>query len=276
MLRKSMVKASCTFRALTIRLDTVPTLSSTASGSSDATITRPPSTEEMRGRQHTSAPYPPSSSKYAGYATAPANRRYSESTANANERVLAYGSMTGCQISAPISLPSHYPATSTRRASSRSSAHSSTHHSACPPVANRRCASPSSVSTGSSSADSSPSLTTSSSSTMPSDAPPRIDTSTGPELYPTFVTPDTPRWARPMRYINAMSTGSWGDDKSAKAMQHALVAEEEQEQDFDQDMFKVDEEDDGPVEVIKGEGCRIAVRSSTKMYEILVWLPGFS
>lgn len=111
---------------------------------------------------------------------------------------------------------------------------------------------------------------------MPYGAPPRIDTSTGPELYPTFVTPDTPRWARPMRYINAMSTGSWGDDKSAKAMQHALVAEEEQEQDFDQDMFKVDEEDDGPVEVIKGEGGRIAVRSSTKMYEILVWLPGFS
>ena len=51
--------------------------------------------------------------------------------------------------------------------------------------------------------------------------------------------------------------------------------ESEEEQDFDRDMLKLDGEE-GPVEVIKGEQGRIAVRSSPRMYEILVWLPGFS
>jgi hypothetical protein len=79
-----------------------------------------------------------------------------------------------------------------------------------------------------------------------------------------------------MRHTNAMSRDPWTNDKfkGLSTAQASLGSEEEE--DFDQDMFNVDGEEDGPVEVIKGEQGRIAVRSTTKMYEILVWLPGFS
>lgn len=46
--------------------------------------------------------------------------------------------------------------------------------------------------------------------------------------------------------------------------------------DFDPELFQVPEsEGDDEIEVIKGSGGRIALRSTRTVYEIMVWLPGF-
>jgi hypothetical protein len=75
-----------------------------------------------------------------------------------------------------------------------------------------------------------------------------------------------------------MSMKSWAEDgdKVKQSSNDKPLQGSDEEEDFDQDMFRLEGEEDGPVEVIKGEQGRIAVRSSMRMYEILVWLPGFS
>lgn len=60
----------------------------------------------------------------------------------------------------------------------------------------------------------------------------------------------------------------------AKSFGDAMM--ERPDVDFDPELFQVQEsEGDDEIEVIKGSGGRIALRSTRTVYEIMVWLPGF-
>ncbi|KAI9634712.1 uncharacterized protein MKK02DRAFT_37591 [Dioszegia hungarica] len=82
------------------------------------------------------------------------------------------------------------------------------------------------------------------------------------------TTPPPPRWAMPPAHTNKISG-------RAKSFGDAMM--ERPDVDFDPELFQVPEsEGDDEIEVIKGSGGRIALRSTRTVYEIMVWLPGFS
>jgi hypothetical protein len=76
-----------------------------------------------------------------------------------------------------------------------------------------------------------------------------------------------------MQYINRVSGRAWHYGNQPKPTERPIY---DPGMDFDVDMFRQENNDEDPIEVIKGEHGRIAVKSTMRDYEILVWLPGFS
>lgn len=76
-----------------------------------------------------------------------------------------------------------------------------------------------------------------------------------------------------MQYINSVSGRTWSFGNQPAPPERPIY---DPGIDFDVDMFRVESNDEDPIEVIKGEQGRIAVKSTMKDYEIMVWLPGFS
>jgi len=82
----------------------------------------------------------------------------------------------------------------------------------------------------------------------------------------SFVQLETPKWARPPEKSCC---------KSARARSFGEDAEEGGEDvDFECDLFAGKEGD--WIEVIKGNDGRIAVKSDSSQFNIMVWLPGVS
>lgn len=81
------------------------------------------------------------------------------------------------------------------------------------------------------------------------------------------LTPPPPRWAQPPTVTNAVSGRalSFGSAQSRPDINF---------DDFDPELFEGKDEE--WIEIIKGMEGRIAIRSTPEMYDIMVWLPGFS
>nr|XP_031864395.1 uncharacterized protein CI109_000308 [Kwoniella shandongensis]KAA5531467.1 hypothetical protein CI109_000308 [Kwoniella shandongensis] len=80
-------------------------------------------------------------------------------------------------------------------------------------------------------------------------------------------TPPPPRWAQPPHVTNAVSGRalSFGSAQSRPDINF---------DDFDPELFEGKE--DEWIEIIKGMEGRIAIKSTPELYDIMVWLPGFS
>jgi hypothetical protein len=77
---------------------------------------------------------------------------------------------------------------------------------------------------------------------------------------------EPPRWALPVAHTNHYRAKSFGDAMT-----------ERPELDFDPELFEDPAvERDEEIEVIKGIEGRIAVKATKLVYEIMVWLPGFT
>ncbi|KAK8858769.1 hypothetical protein IAR55_002998 [Kwoniella newhampshirensis] len=83
----------------------------------------------------------------------------------------------------------------------------------------------------------------------------------------TQLTPPPPRWAQPPTITNSISGRalSFGSAQSRPDISF---------DDFDPELFEGKE--DEWIEIIKGMEGRIAIKSTPELYDIMVWLPGFS
>ncbi|WVQ85031.1 hypothetical protein IAT38_007195 [Cryptococcus sp. DSM 104549] len=185
---------------------------------------------------------------------------------------------TGCQISAPKPPPAGYPlaafypggntgtsadASGIRRNSSSSGL--GIGFGLQPPASSAASTASSSSSGGASahSGHSAQSMQSGASST-------RSSTSTGPRSPASTSAPPPPRWARPPAITDSYS----GRAHSFKSASSAGGAPDVNFDDFDPELFEGQE--DEWIEVIKGAEGRIAIKSTAVMYDIMVWLPGFS
>ncbi|WRT67982.1 uncharacterized protein IL334_004957 [Kwoniella shivajii] len=151
----------------------------------------------------------------------------------------AQSPVTGCEISAPKPPPAGYPLPSLGMSGRRFSVP-------------ERFLSPSSTSTRTNTSIASSSSSSSSKQSVKSS---------------TSVPPPPPRWACPPTKTNAVSGRALSFGSSQDKPDVSF-------DDFDPELFEGRENE--WIEIIKGAEGRIAIKSTEKAYDIMVWLPGFS
>ncbi|OCF57040.1 hypothetical protein L486_05897 [Kwoniella mangroviensis CBS 10435] len=170
-------------------------------------------------------------------------RRLSDESFRSNgsgSSIIAQSPTTGCEISAPKAPPAGYPLPSVNGMQ-------------------RRFSVPDQFPSPSSSTSMSTTSTSASSSSSSSN---RSNSNKSPNPLPP-----PPRWACPPAKTNAVSGRALSFGSSQDRPDVSF-------DDFDPELFEGSENE--WIEIIKGAEGRIAIKSTPHLYDIMVWLPGFS